>query len=811
MFLLKVSASGDFRKVRDRMFSKQGTKGKSVDIRHMLKELFVIFGKKSVFWKWMLSYLAIMLILIICNGLTYLHSNKMLLENQIRDNDKKAEQIYSNLAGLMRTMEDLGIAVLVEEETNLLGRASAMDDTSKSYTKYKLYEQLNKYKRINGGYTEVLLYFEGMDYLVASNSANTAENYWRAYPEKLGDIPEAEWLALLKGNYETLSIKGYDDEAYVFFVKTIQDSKWDRIKINILFMYNSEELRNLLYPGENSENKFLLLNRMGENKESDILLDAGFFSLDKEDRQALLTTVNQAGEKTRLPKSEQQVYLSYYDSYLGHDLVLYWYDSIYYNSIRDYQRSIMLLLILSIASSILLMLYYLGKNYGQVTWLLDILKINSREPADSNEFTLIGGRLNQIQQNLKDAGSRLERQNNMFRKEYLVNLLKGTVRDDGEYVEELYGIQWKSDRFCCLLFYAEDINIQKSKELSRVHENQLDLELIRFILNNVYQELLTEKSCVVYDVVLNDVMALIVNFAGQEEASDKNIVMEATSRCREFLDTHVEMEYLVVSGEIHRGREGLSDSFQEAIYAMEMKRMYDLEECLFYSDLSVDTRFGYYYPAEEERSLQKQIQEGNDQGAEAIVHRLFEKNMQVGFGNTKDILHYLFMDIWCTLLKTLEENEETASLIVSMRSGFINRETDASRMQETLSRILQQVCRQKRMVTSGDCLSEKELYEKIVAYISQNLSDSTMSVSSIAEHFFVSSVEMSKTFRKHSGQKMTSYISSLRLITTKEMLMTNTWGLSEIADMAGFGSVRTLMRTFKVMEGMTPGQWREMQ
>ena len=51
--------------------------------------------------------------------------------------------------------------------------------------------------------------------------------------------------------------------------------------------------------------------------------------------------------------------------------------------------------------------------------MLNRLEINAKDMEETNEFKVIGGRLSQMQENLRQADDRLKWQNNMFRKAYL--------------------------------------------------------------------------------------------------------------------------------------------------------------------------------------------------------------------------------------------------------------------------------------------------------------------------------------------------------------------------------------------------------
>ena len=122
---------------------------------------------------------------------------------------------------------------------------------------------------------------------------------------------------------------------------------------------------------------------------------------------------------------------------------------------------------------------------------------------------------------------------------------------------------------------------------------------------------------------------------------------------------------------------------------------------------------------------------------------------------------------------------------------------------------LHRVCENRQKELAEGSREEEELCSRIVLYIQQNISDCNLNVTSIAEYFQISSVQMSKTFRSVKGQKLPTYISQQRIQRAKEILSSSDDGLNEVAEKSGFGSVRTLLRSFKQSEGMTPSQWKD--
>lgn len=267
-------------------------------------------GKNSVFWKWMVSYVAVMLVFLLCNSITYWQGKRILVRNQEAENDKIVEQIRTNLTDMEETMRDLSYSVLAQDDTILLGKNSYHGEQGSTtsaikYSRYTLCELLKEYQKINGNYAAILLYFADDDYIVASDSANTAENYWRAYQSQYGGISREDWERLLAGDYDRITMQ-YGNGQYVFFTGTIQDNKWDRTQIKIFFVYELPQLQRILFPSQD-ESVCLAL-------EGDVFCtDQNAAALSNEDREQLRAAMTEEAGSIQLTEEHQTAQLRYYE------------------------------------------------------------------------------------------------------------------------------------------------------------------------------------------------------------------------------------------------------------------------------------------------------------------------------------------------------------------------------------------------------------------------------------------------------------------------------------------------------------------
>lgn len=98
--------------------------------------------------------------------------------------------------------------------------------------------------------------------------------------------------------------------------------------------------------------------------------------------------------------------------------------------------------------------------------------------------------------------------------------------------------------------------------------------------------------------------------------------------------------------------------------------------------------------------------------------------------------------------------------------------------------------------------------DKILKYISSNYSEE-LTLTSIAEKFYISPFYLSKIFKKSTNLSIVEYINSLRIRQAKELLEHSSFKIAAIAEKVGFSSSSHFSRTFKVVTGLSPQQYKK--
>ena len=113
--------------------------------------------------------------------------------------------------------------------------------------------------------------------------------------------------------------------------------------------------------------------------------------------------------------------------------------------------------------------------------------------------------------------------------------------------------------------------------------------------------------------------------------------------------------------------------------------------------------------------------------AEEIISNLYEQNERNNSSNHTEVIRYLEYDLQCSMLKALEHTQDFQEYLYLRGKECHGKQALIERMYR--------VCESLQKEQVEDRREEKELCEKIIMYIQQNIADCNLNVTSIAEHF----------------------------------------------------------------------------
>lgn len=101
------------------------------------------------------------------------------------------------------------------------------------------------------------------------------------------------------------------------------------------------------------------------------------------------------------------------------------------------------------------------------------------------------------------------------------------------------------------------------------------------------------------------------------------------------------------------------------------------------------------------------------------------------------------------------------------------------------------------------------MLKNILEYINSNYQNSSLTLSSIAERFWVNPSYLSRYFKTYMGINIVQYIRSMRIFYAKSLLQSSDMSIAEVAEMVGIKSASHFSKIFENEVGESPSKFRK--
>lgn len=101
------------------------------------------------------------------------------------------------------------------------------------------------------------------------------------------------------------------------------------------------------------------------------------------------------------------------------------------------------------------------------------------------------------------------------------------------------------------------------------------------------------------------------------------------------------------------------------------------------------------------------------------------------------------------------------------------------------------------------------MLKNILEYINSNYQNSSLTLSSIAERFWVNPSYLSRYFKTYMGINIVQYIRSMRIFYAKSLLQSSDMSIAEVAEKVGVKSASHFSKIFENEVGESPSKFRK--
>lgn len=756
----------------------------------------------SAFLTLLVSFILIFLLPVMIGAILFNAVEGSMMDNAYRSNKAMLEQVRLGVDSRVKEVEQLSAQIGLNPKLQWLLDRGGEGEAVGLYPFVEFMKELSRYQTVSSSIHNFYIYFANTDTILTPSMMTRSDMYFRKISAPRGQSYSSFKTEVLESYHPRsfLPSANYNDGLrLITYAQSLPLGERNDPKGTLVILVDEREVRNLLDQIEwVSSGSIYILN---EHQDIIMTTSAAQHQLSAELKARLLsgreylpyTQDNGQEMMVTLISSAQNGWT--YVSVVPKEVVL--------NKVNQVKAHALWLVLLCMIGGAVASYYLAYRNYRPIREVMSAIVQGKGVSWDSqvNEYEFIKKSIAASMDEETRLKRMISRQEPVIQADFISRLVRGHVDASTVTREDLtfMGVSFRHDSFCIVV-----LDIDDGKRFMKA-DTEKERALLRFIIGNLGTELLGDQGRSI-EVELNRILFLMNLPDGPAPASMEE-VKKFVSDIRGMLEQRFNIQATLAIGGIHTGLGRIADCYSEAMMAMDYKLIKGHNSVLYYDELSSISRHYYHYPASLEMQLMNYVKSGNERQTEDLLSQLYEVNFHTR-GLTPEMGRCLFFNLLSTYLKL------THALNFEPLSGTegepdpvkqISDCTTARQMFRITVTFFLQLCGQVKQERTGH---SEQLYRNIVQYINKDFGNSNLSLTTIAGHFELNASYLSTFFKRQSSQNVSDYILKVRVEEAKRLLGDKSCTLTDIAVRVGYANSAGLIRAFKKVEGITPGQFR---
>lgn len=754
--------------------------------------------RKSVFVTILISYMLLLAIPFAVGGIGYRIAESILARNVDRANFAMLEQIQQMMDSRMKEIDRITIQLAMNPDVVwMLSNTESAHSQVQMHT-LDLMKQLSSLINANDFLHSLFLYFANRDTIVTPTMRADRGLYFERIQRFNNDLEEllTERHFKLFRPFDRVAENGAGKRE-IAYIQSLPLDEEKNPRGSLVLLINEQTIADLLKRTDWDGHGFsYILDANG-----DVLAaasDIPKLSPDMTDRIAAKPEGSFAAEL-----ESSRMIVSYATGKNGWKYVTVVPYEVIMAPISRLKTVFFLLLVVGLGIGLTAACWMAYRNYRPVRDMVRVIvhRKSDAPPAATNEFDMIRNTLNRSFETEKSLKETIEKQAPVIQSDFVTRLIRGNVDIlslDNETAAFLH-IPLDRGHYRVVLIEIEDGSPFMKAETER------EWALVRFTLTNLSEELLRDNGFIV-EMERNRLAIL--------EFADKRAV-DASARDTwifELKQTALERFNISMTVSISSVQEKptrIGTCYYEAVLALNRRIVAGPGSVLYYEGTYDPDRAMYHYPIEFEVQFMNYAKTGDYENASSLLRHIYEDHFASG-KLAPDMGRLLFFDILSSLLKTMQLTnlENRLSAFCPDPFSFFDHCATGADMLERIMGLLSRIC---SAINEERTDQGARLYSEMVQYVDRYYHDCNLSLNMIADHFSITPQYVSTFFKKYSGGNLSDYIAEVRIAKAKTMLADKTLTINDISKKVGYANHVSFGRLFKRLEGITPGQYRDVR
>lgn len=301
-----------------------------------------------------------------------------------------------------------------------------------------------------------------------------------------------------------------------------------------------------------------------------------------------------------------------------------------------------------------------------------------------------------------------------------------------------------------------------------------------------------------------EVLCIIINFSRiwMTENSFDSVI----DNIKSYVKEHVKGYVSIGIGNSYNGIEAIHTSYQESRKSLEYSFLRDSDCVINYKEVQHCNCIIQELTVDMQTKLLYYTKTGNYGLCSKLLDDCFSSLTAQKNISAMDV-YYLYYNLINIILQLCGEMRfSTSDIFDKSREEILNvsRYKNISELIESTYNMYSLLCK----YVEEDNISES-LRKKFEQLINDNFADKNLSLNEVAEKLDISPSYLSRYIKKVSDMGFGDYLNKVRIEKSKLLLAENEKNINEIADTVGYTSTNSFIRSFKRLEGLTPGKYKE--
>jgi two-component system response regulator YesN len=284
-------------------------------------------------------------------------------------------------------------------------------------------------------------------------------------------------------------------------------------------------------------------------------------------------------------------------------------------------------------------------------------------------------------------------------------------------------------------------------------------------------------------------------------------LVRSMNRLKEEVYLQMDWSMTVGIGTVQKRAAGISQSFEEARYALSYKVVKGANAIIEYPDITNQSGRRPFVSEEMIEKLEAALDNVNEKECLCIIREIFRRMEAESSMNPTDLqlqcLNILLASIRKMSFQQLQQNDFLGRHILSLEgiSKFRTMEFLEDWMTEVIRRIIQ-------FKLEHNVPKKKDIIAEVKEYVKAHYSE-PITLADLSARFFISPYYLSQFFKQKTGETYVNFLTQIRIGKAKELLEKTDLKVYEICQMVGYSDTQHFARVFEKLIGCKPREYRK--